>query len=290
MARKPQREEIESKTFTAEDFKDAIRKIARRIGELQTFDTNSITERFDAQVEALERKINDTLADIYGRNSAEYREYSISSLDTLPMFIGGSDHSLYEIRDSYTKSIKDTITKLTALKEMFEEKLSDISEQGVKDSIRLARTTPGNRKVFIVHGHDELLKETVARYLSRFGLVPIILHEQPNQGRTIIEKLEANIQVDYAVVLLTPDDVGYLANDPSRQKNRARQNVVLELGLFLGAIGRSRVCALYKGDLELPSDFQGVVYVHVDEGGSWKLSLAREIKQSGMEIDLNKAL
>lgn len=116
------------------------------------------------------------------------------------------------------------------------------------------------------------------------------MHEQPNSGRTIIEKLEGHLDVDFAVVLLTPDDVGGLAGDPPRLQNRARQNVVLELGLFIGALGRGRVCALYKGDLELPSDFDGVVYVPMDDAGGWRLLLAREMKQAGMNVDLNRAM
>jgi len=289
MARKTQNEPPQSKVLGVEELRDAILKLNRRINDLQTFDLEQINERFDAKVEALETKLNDTLADIFGRNSPEFYQHS-GSLDTLPLIMGGPDHPIPIIRQSYAKGIQDTLIKLNSLKETLEEKLEDLSKLTAKSTSPISRPAPRNRKVFIVHGHDDLLKESVARYLSKLDLEPIILHEQPNQGRTIIEKLEANVDVDFAVVLLTPDDIGYSKNEEDQKKNRARQNVVLELGLFIGILGRSRVCALYKGDIELPSDFQGVLYIHADEGGAWKLVLAKEIKQAGIQIDLNMAI
>jgi len=100
--------------------------------------------------------------------------------------------------------------------------------------------------VFIVHGHDEAACEAAARFIEKLGLIAVILHEQPNQGRTLIEKFEAHSGVAFAVVLLTPDDIGATAANPKARRPRARQNVIFELGFFVGAIGRRRVCALYK--------------------------------------------
>lgn len=153
---------------------------------------------------------------------------------------------------------------------------------------------PSNSKVFIVHGQDNETKAVVARFIEQLGLDAIVLHEQTDQGRTIIEKFEAHSDVGYAVVLLTPDDVGGLApgdGSDAALRPRARQNVILELGYFVGRLGRTRVCALRKGDTEMPSDFAGVVYTPydgADEG--WKLKLARELKTAGLHVDLNKAL
>jgi predicted nucleotide-binding protein len=145
-------------------------------------------------------------------------------------------------------------------------------------------------KVFVVHGHDDGVKQTVARFLEKLGLTPVILHEQPNNGLTIIEKFEAYAGVAFAVVLLTPDDLGGPADWPrEKQTPRARQNVVLELGYFLGKLGRKRVCALYKDGTEIPSDFQGVVYVPMDGAGAWRLVLGRELKQVIPAVDLNNA-
>lgn len=147
---------------------------------------------------------------------------------------------------------------------------------------------PPDRRVFIVHGHDNEAKQSVARCLERLGLQAIILHEQPNRGRTIIEKFEDYAEVSFAVVLLTPDDVGAAVEDADHLQPRARQNVILELGYFAGRLGRDRVCALHKGGVEIPSDFSGVLWVEMDVGGAWQFRLAREIEAAGLEVDLNR--
>lgn len=148
-----------------------------------------------------------------------------------------------------------------------------------------------SNKVFVVHGHDDAAKEAVARFLERLGIEAIVLHEKPTEGRTVIEKLEHYADVDFAVVLLTPDDVGGPKADADRQlRDRARQNVILELGYFVGRLGRKNVCALYKGALELPSDYLGVVYVPLDSGGGWRLQLAKELKSAKFTVDMNLAL
>jgi predicted nucleotide-binding protein len=146
----------------------------------------------------------------------------------------------------------------------------------------------GTRRVFVVHGHDDEAKETVSRFLSRLDLEPVILHEQASGGRTIIEKFETySSDVAFAVVLLTPDDIGGSALDPTSTSKRARQNVILELGYFMGRLGRTRVCALHRGRVELPSDYQGVVYVEMDKAGGWKTRLAQELIGAKVSIDLN---
>lgn len=144
--------------------------------------------------------------------------------------------------------------------------------------------------VFIVHGHDEAPKQTVARFLERLGLNPVILHEQSNRGRTVIEKFEDHAEVQFAIVILTPDDVGRLATESeSANKLRARQNVVFEMGYFLGRIGRSRVFPLKVGTVDIPSDYAGVVYTEMDNRGAWKGELVRELKNAGFAVDANKA-
>ena len=135
------------------------------------------------------------------------------------------------------------------------------------------------QRVFIVHGHDEGLKETVARLVENIGLEPVILHEQTNQGLTILEKFEKHSNVGYAIVLLTPDDIGRSKSE-TKCNDRARQNVILELGYFLGKLGRDRVTALRQGDIEIPSDYMGVLYINCDANGAWRTKLARELKPS----------
>jgi predicted nucleotide-binding protein len=146
-------------------------------------------------------------------------------------------------------------------------------------------------KVFVVHGHDEVARETVARFISKLGLEPIILHERPNKGRTIITKFrEEAAEVGYAVVLLTPDDHGSAVPLViGRSRFRARQNVIFELGFFIGALGPDRVAALVKGNIERPSDFDGVVYISLDNGG-WRTDLARELNAAGLDFDPAKVL
>lgn len=144
-----------------------------------------------------------------------------------------------------------------------------------------------NRKIFIVHGQNVEKKLDLFVTLNALGLEPIILHEQANGGRTIIEKFEEYSNVGYAVVLLTDDDEGK-AKKEDVLKSRARQNVILELGFFIGKLGRSRVCALYSDGVDLPNDISGLVYTPLDMAGSWKFSLAKELKAAGYTVDLNQ--
>lgn len=145
---------------------------------------------------------------------------------------------------------------------------------------------PRSNRVFIVHGHEGESREAVARFLTRVGLDPVILHEQANRGRTIIEKVEANSDVGFAVVLLTPDDEGR-ALGADKLESRARQNVLLELGYFIARLGRENVCTFKRGDLEIPSDFAGVVWSTMDTNGAWKQELAKELAAAGYGIDWN---
>ena len=150
------------------------------------------------------------------------------------------------------------------------------------------RSADAGTNVFVVHGHDTLAKVELARTLEKLKLTAIVLHEQANEGKTVIEKFERDAsRVSFAVILLTPDDAGYPAGKPDDVRPRARQNVLLELGYFSGVLGRSRVCALHKGDVEIPSDYLGVVYVPMDESGAWRFSLVKELKQAGLPVDLN---
>lgn len=148
-----------------------------------------------------------------------------------------------------------------------------------------------SNRVFLVHGHNELALQETARFLEKFDLDVIVLREQPNSGRTIIEKFIDFSDVGFSVVILTGDDRGGTQETPyDKQKTRARQNVILELGFFLGKLGRKRVCALYQEGVEIPSDYGGVIFVPLDKNGAWHLPLARELKAAGLSIDLNKAL
>jgi predicted nucleotide-binding protein len=193
-----------------------------------------------------------------------------------------------ELNDTY-EGVEREIEKLRTIKErlpfMEGAKVALSAEQSDRVSVE-----PGDqRRVFVVHGHDKPALEAVARFLTSIDVEPVILHEQPNLTRTIVERFEHHASgTAYAVVLLTPDDVGGSARSPDVLSTRARQNVVLELGYFLGAWKRQRVCALHKRGLELPPDLDGVLYVELDKPGAWRLQLAQELYAAGIEVDLNR--
>ena len=143
-------------------------------------------------------------------------------------------------------------------------------------------------KVFIVHGHDELAKTEVARYIEKLGFEPIILHEQASSGKTIIEKIEAHSNVGFGIVLYTPCDVGAVKTSVANLQPRARQNVVFEHGYLIGKLGRDKVCALVKSTVEKPNDISGVVYVQMDSHMAWHMKVAKEMKAAGYLVDMNK--
>ncbi|HBR22670.1 MAG TPA: nucleic acid-binding protein [Nitrospiraceae bacterium] len=144
-----------------------------------------------------------------------------------------------------------------------------------------------SKKVFIVHGHNEQAKTELALILTRLGFEPIILHEQPSQGMTIIEKLEKHSDVGFAFILLTPDDKGCKEGQEDNLRPRARQNVVFEFGLFAGKLGRNRVCCLYTGDIEPPSDLHGLIYLPFKNSvNESQLDIVKELRAAGYEVKI----
>ncbi len=235
----------------------------------------------------------------------EYRKWDEFNVDLLKSLFDKPiiskkyefDFGNLRVGQSEVESTRGTLEKKIVHLESLLGRLSLHQEPGhVEAALRPSvGGAPASNEVFIVHGQNVAAKEETARYLERLGLQVVILHEKPNKGRTLIEKFEDYSSVGFAVVLLTPDDVGGPApatpNDRlERQSPRARQNVIFELGYFLGKLGREKVCALYKQGVELPSDMEGILYVPLDDKGAWRLALAREIKTAGFDIDMNKAL
>jgi predicted nucleotide-binding protein len=137
-----------------------------------------------------------------------------------------------------------------------------------------------DQQIFIVHGHDDLAKNDVRSYVQDIGKEPIILHMQASGGMTIIEKIDYYSNVGFAIVLYTECDVG-AKRDSLTYRRRARQNVVFEHGYLIGKIGRPRVVALVKGDVETPNDISGVVYVQMTSDDSWKNEINYELKNCG---------
>lgn len=204
--------------------------------------------------------------------------------------IGGRSPTLREEIQELHQDINENIHRLESIGERLDLFPGPEPEPIPTTSVKARNAGSTPHKVFLVHGHDEAARETVARFLEKLGIEAVILHEQPSGGRTLIEKLEHHSDVDFSVVLLTPDDVGAKSTSADQLNPRARQNVVTELGFFVGKLGRSRVCAVHKGLVELPSDWLGVVYVPMDDSGGWRLLLAKELRESGFSIDLNAAL
>lgn len=149
-----------------------------------------------------------------------------------------------------------------------------------------ASVTRNKRKVFIVHGRNNAVKQEVSRFIERQGIETIILHEQANAGMTIIEKIEHySNDADFALVLYTACDHGRGIHETRiPPKNRARQNVVFEHGYLMAKLGRENVCALVQGDIEVPNDISGVVYVALDPSGAWKLEVLKELKACGYVV------
>ena len=149
-----------------------------------------------------------------------------------------------------------------------------------------------NRKVFVVYGHDNNARTQLEAMLRRWDLEPLILDQLISSGQTIIEKLEEYTQqVNFGIVLATPDDVGYPRNDESKKQYRVRQNVILELGMLLARIGREKVAILLSqaDDMEKPSDIDGLIYIPFKENvEETKLSLAKEMKSNGYVLDIAK--
>jgi len=214
----------------------------------------------------------------------EYNSLGVSSIRMNPDLAERSRYTLGSINGSITR-LRAILGKLDLIQELSTLKVSSAPSSDV--AVATAST-----EVFLVHGHNGELKQTVARLLEKQGLVVKILHELPDGGRTIIEKFEHYSGAGFAVVLHTPDDVGaarsaFDKDSTAALKGRARPNVLLEHGYFLAKLGRHRVAAIRMGDTEVPSDLSGVLYIPWDSDGAWKFKLVKEMKTAGMPVDMN---
>ena len=214
-------------------------------------------------------------------SAAIYEKYKRTSLYGTLLINASIRQQISSFREGVAKQIT-AIESIIEKLELIPEKITDPAPQ--------EKNRPDSSStVFIVHGHDDTAKISLARFIEKLGLEAVILHEQPNAGQTIIEKFERHATASgYAVVILSPDDIGASKDSPDDVKARARQNVILELGYFCGALGRSRVSVLVKEGVEIPSDYLGVVYTSMDSGDGWQMQLAKELKSAGLQFDANK--
>ncbi len=266
----------------------AIPRLQKRIGELIEFQPSTVMDRSDPRITTIAQAIDTTLSNIFGHGTIEYNKYRyIQRLDTAMTNMLGPT-PIHKVIESIEQNKAKAIAVLEGIISGFMEDIEEFPSRSGSIEETSQEEAPLSRKVFLVHGHDEGPRESVARFLEKIGFVPVILHERPNKGRTIITKFQDEAaDVGFAVVLMTPDDCGGVIGGPNRQ--RARQNVVFELGFFIGQLGSGRVAALVKGDIERPSDYDGVVYISVD-GSGWKMDLARELEGAGYSINWNSVM
>ncbi len=218
---------------------------------------------------------------------------------TISLIIGMSLSSQIPSEFKTRKSLQECIKDLDKRGELTREKVSQVQQTTTSSNSERKVNKKSNsaynpniemNSVFIVHGHDEHMKSETARFLEKLDLQTLILHEKSSLGKTIIEKIEYYSDVSFAVVLLSPDDLGCSNSKTSNMTPRARQNVIFEHGYLIAKLGRQRVCALVKGKIETPSDVDGIVYVPYDDAGAWKLEIAKEMKAVGLSINSDKLL
>jgi len=281
---------------TCEDPQDSsrVQKIYRdidlvqaRIRDLEEFDPQTVQRSPAPEVEALEIAIDETLSKVFGKDTERYGRYRRAAiLDRSPL--SRQPIRISRIRSSIDDGKSAAIILLRQAVRSLEEDITDFKYENTAVSTLEATKNKVPSKIFVVHGQDEAAHQGVARFLEKLDLNATILSEQPSQGRTIIEKFEqCASDVGFAVVLLTPDDVGG-PGLAAKQGSRARQNVIFELGYFVAKLGRGKTTLLRKGGVEIPSDLYGIVYINFDVAGAWRSELARELKAAGIEFDAHK--
>ena len=255
-----------------------IEKLKNIISEIDDLISKGVTSS-DVTFSKWENKAKSFLLSIYNKDDYQYQEFdNISFHYTDFCEINGFGPSINQV-DVFRKGLLTAKGQLENILETMEE------ENGSSVSISDSEANIQNYdKVFIVHGHDGELKQSVARIIEKQGIEAIILSEQANKGRTIIEKFEAYSDVSGAICLFTADDFGRAKKDSS-DNIRARQNVVLETGYFMGKLGRDHIVILADNGIEMPSDLSGVVYTNTE---SWKIDLLKELRAMGYTVDFNK--
>jgi predicted nucleotide-binding protein len=279
--------------LTPEEQRAALSRLEARIKDIESLDTSKMQSAEDDALQTVEGRVKSTLASIFGEDSAEYRRLRPAcELDDTSYSISfnGDPTPPHEIQEGLERGKRRALALLRGETDAIRESIEFSAPPPLGTSAAPATPKITSDEIFIVHGHDDLAKSEVAHFIERAGLKATILHQQANGGKTIIEKFEKHGgAAGFAVVLVTPDDVGGV--DKDNLKPRARQNVIGEMFWFAGRLGRDHVCALVKGDVEMPSDFAGVVYTPMDTHGGWKAKLLNELKEAGyINLDWQKAL
>lgn len=200
------------------------------------------------------------------KNNKVAKDYSSTAWSIGSIFV--SDLKLSEKTNKLYKDIQEKLDKLNSIKlslGIFKIK----TETGKRDN---------SKRLFFIHGTNCSTKTSVINYLKDLGLEPIVLQEFIAGGKTLIDEILTRSEVKFAIVLLTPDNVG--GYQPEKLKFRADQNVILELGIFVGLLGRKNVCGLYTRDLQLPEDYHGFEYTEIDRSGKWQKEVFQELKSN----------
>lgn len=202
---------------------------------------------------------------------------------------GSKERSEENRQNEYISELTNAETYLKSMLDEIDHFWEDDVDQQAIIPTKAPPIDPNDKEIFVVHGRNQKVLNSVKAFLQKLGLKPIILSEQPGKGRTIIEKFEDHAQVKYAVALLTPDDKALLNESTGKQELRPRQNVIFEMGFFVGTLGRQRVAALRLGEIEIPSDYVGVEYIKLDDSG-WKGKLYQELHAAGFEIEAEQSI
>ncbi len=257
---------------------EKLRTIITEADNLLKLDITNSSPEF----KAWEAKAVDFLEKVYGKKSTQVERFKKTSFFKIhyDLEIQNANRGYFDREvDFHSFYVQDCHDGLTECIAVFNGYLQDFEEE-----IETKIVNDKFDKIFIVHGHDDELKQAVARLIEKQGIKAIILSEQIDPGKTIIEKIEKHGDVSAAICLFTPDDLGKVKTG-KRTKPRARQNVVLEAGYFIGRLGRERVILIATNDIELPSDLNGVVYT---DKSNWQFELLQGLKQIGFNIDYNK--
>lgn len=259
-----------------------LQKLVERALELR--ESQNLQSSDDVAWNSLAR---DYMTRAFGSDSVKINSVLYASGDG-GLYQGISDH---EFRNYLKSKFDNKVKLLNTLIEVLETDLElEVIPTTLSSGAIVELSTKAPEKVFVVHGHNHGAKESVARFLDKLTLEPVILHEKANSGRTVIEKFSDYADVSFAVVLLTADDEGRARSSGNEFSLRARQNVILELGYFLGKLGRSKVCALYERGVEIPSDYNGVLFVEFDSAGRWQFDLIKELVGAGFVVDANRVI
>jgi predicted nucleotide-binding protein len=284
--------DLPHKQLTRAEQESAVARLEARIKEIGELDTSSIQTGNDPGIQEIQARTRSTLAAIFGEGSPAYMRLGpAAKLDATQyvLRLDGRRAPPQDIRDGVERGKKRAIALLRGEADSIRENLKYAADVAADPKSVRSATTPTNNQIFIVHGRDNLAETEVANVVERAGLVAVILHRQPNEGRTIIEKFEDHGgAASFAIIVLTPDDLGGI--DAHHLQPRARQNVIGEMFWFAGKLGRDRVCALMKDTIELPSDFAGVGYTEMDDRGAWKSKLLRELSAAGFKVNWEQAL